>query len=67
MITNIINTQIMKVTKGHFYVYFNLNLRLRSYGQLFVLVYTLDQVLIIKENHLFWGITDKGGRITYYN
>ena len=30
------NTQILKVTKGHFYVYFNLNLR--SYGQLFVLV-----------------------------
>ena len=34
--TNIMNTQILKVTKGHFYVYFNLNLR--SYGQLFVLV-----------------------------
>ena len=34
------NTQILKVTKGHFYVYFNLNLR--SYGQLFVLVSTTD-------------------------
>ena len=32
------NKQILKVTKGHFYVYFNLNLR--SYGQLFVLVYS---------------------------
>ena len=37
MNTKIMNTQILKVTKGHFYVYFNLNLR--SYGQLFVLVY----------------------------
>ena len=37
MNTNILNTQIFKVTKGHFYVYFNLNLR--SYGHLFVLVY----------------------------
>ena len=32
MITNIMNTQILKVKKGHFYVYFNLNLC--SYGQL---------------------------------
>ena len=39
MYTNIMNTQILKVTKGHFYVYFNLTLR--SYGQLFVLVFTL--------------------------
>ena len=38
MNTNIMNTQILKVTKGHFYVYFNFNLR--SYGQLFVLVYS---------------------------
>ena len=31
------NTQrSLKVTKGHFYVYFNLHLR--SYGQIFVLV-----------------------------
>ena len=36
MNTNIMNTQILKLTKGHFYVYFNLNLR--SYEQLFVLV-----------------------------
>ena len=37
MNTNIMNTQILKVRKGHFYVYFNLNLC--SYGQLFVLVF----------------------------
>ena len=36
MNTNIMNTQILKATKGHFYVYFNLNFS--SYGQLFVLV-----------------------------
>ena len=36
MNTNIMNTQILKDTKSHFYVYFNLNLR--SNGQLFVLV-----------------------------
>ena len=38
--TNIINTQILKVTKGHLYVYFNLNLR--SYGQLFVLAFLYE-------------------------
>ena len=36
MIANIMNTQILKVTKGDFYVYFNINLR--SYEHLFVLV-----------------------------
>ena len=41
MNTNIMNTQILKVTKGHFYVYLNLNLR--SYGQLFVLVFQMHQ------------------------
>ena len=45
MNTNIImNTPILKVTKGHFYVYFNLNLR--SYGQLFVLVFFLASVFV---------------------
>ena len=42
MNTNILNTQILKVTKGHFYVYFNLNLH--SYGQFFVIVLTISQV-----------------------
>ena len=41
MNTNIIITQILKVTKGHFYVYLNLNLR--SYGQLFVHVFQMPQ------------------------
>ena len=41
MNTNIMNTQILKVTKGHFYVYLNLNLR--SYGQLFVHVFQMPQ------------------------
>ena len=36
MKTKIMNTQILKVTKGYFYVYFNLNLR--SYGQFLILV-----------------------------
>ena len=39
------NTQILKVTKGHFYVYLNLNLR--SYGQLFVLVFIYINYLLI--------------------
>ena len=33
-----LNGQSLKVTKCHFYVYFNLTLR--SYGQLFVLIFT---------------------------
>ena len=51
MNTNIMNTQILKVTKGHFYVYFNLNLR--SYGQLFVLVFHLFHINII--GYLLFG------------
>ena len=37
------NTQILKITKGHFYVYCNLNLR--SYGPLFVLVSLMDYLI----------------------
>ena len=44
MNTKIMNTQILKVTKGHFYVYFNLNLR--SYGQLSVLVFQINHEFI---------------------
>ena len=49
MNTNIMNTQILKVTKGHFYVYFKLNLR--SYGQLFVFVYFLSQLIFQCSNY----------------
>ena len=45
MNTNNMNTQILKVINGHFYVYFNLNLR--SYGQLFVLVYSVYDLITI--------------------
>ena len=52
MNTNNMNTQILKVTKGHFYVYFNFNLR--SYGQLFVLVFKEPQLNneCVKDNNL---------------
>ena len=36
-IFHLINQRSLKVKKSHFYVYFNLNLR--SYGQLFVLLF----------------------------
>ena len=36
------NTQILKVTKVHFYVYFNLNLN--SYVQLFVIVFNQPKI-----------------------
>ena len=48
------NTKILKVTKGHFYVYFNLNLR--SYGQLVVLVFFTfyDKSIFIHQNSIFF-------------
>ena len=48
MNTKNMNTQILKVTKGHFYVYFNLNLR--SYGQLFVLDFILEVHMMVFDN-----------------
>ena len=57
------NTQIPKVTKGHFYVYFNLNLR--CYGQLFVLVLyqALDVRSILVLCNLYFFVTNKKARI----
>ena len=40
--------QILKVTKGHIYVYSNLNLR--SYGQLFVLVLNINNFKLISQH-----------------
>ena len=42
MNTNIMNTEILKVTKGYFYFYFNLNFNL--YGQFFVLVNSIYSI-----------------------
>ena len=43
---NIMNMQILKVTKGHFYGHFNLNLR--SYGQLKLHLYDYASYTIEK-------------------
>ena len=53
MNTNIMNTQILKVTKGHFYAYFNLNLR--TYGQLFVLVFLRKVKFVLLEAYFQRG------------